>query len=142
MADRHFKFVIATPTGIVAEDEAESIIVPGSDGYLGILANHAPLMTSLEVGGITYRDTSGYDHILAVTDGFLEVSNNLVTIIADAAEIKEEIDLDRARHALERAKERMNQASDDPNIDIERARAALRRAKNRIEIAEGQRKIK
>jgi F-type H+-transporting ATPase subunit epsilon len=130
-----FKLTIATPSGWAADDEAESLTVPGIDGYLGILANHAPLMTAIGVGGLTYRDSSGYDHIFAVTDGFLEVSNNVVTIIADAAEDHKTIDVERAKKALERAQERLKQASVDPNIDVERARASYRRAMNRIKVA-------
>ncbi len=136
MADKTFKLLLATPAGWVARDDAESLIVPGVVGYLGILANHAPLMTAIGVGALTYRDATGYDHTLAVTDGFLEVSNNVVTIIADSAETAECIDIERARKALERAKARLEKAGTDPSIDVERARAAYRRAMNRIRIAE------
>lgn len=135
MADKTFKLMIATPTGWAARDDAESLIVPGKSGYLGILANHAPLMTEIGIGILTYRDSAGYDHTLAVTDGFLEVSNNIVTIIADSAETAESIDIERARRALQRAQERLQQASSDSSIDIERARTAYRRALNRIKIA-------
>jgi F-type H+-transporting ATPase subunit epsilon len=130
--------MIATPTGWAARSDAESLIAPGTEGYLGILANHSPLMTALGVGALQYRDSSGYDHTLALTEGFLEVSDNIVTIIADAAELKEAIDLERAKSALERAKDRLTAAATDHTIDIERARAAYRRALNRIRIAEGE----
>jgi F-type H+-transporting ATPase subunit epsilon len=133
-----FKLMLATPFGWVAKDDAESLIVPGVEGYLGILANHAPLMTALGIGALTYRDSSGYDHLLAVTEGFLEVSDNVVTIIADAAETKEKIDIERARRALERAEKGLKEAATSKDIDIERTRAAYRRAKNRIKIAEGK----
>ncbi len=131
-----FKLTIATQAGWAADDEAESLIVPGIDGYLGILANHAPLMTAIGIGQLTYRDITGYDHFLAVTDGFLEVSNNVVTIIADSAEQSDSIDIERAEKALERSKERLKKAVTDPAIDLERARAAYRRALNRIRVAE------
>jgi F-type H+-transporting ATPase subunit epsilon len=136
MADKKFKVTIATPTGVVVDTESESLLAPGTEGYLGILPNHAPLMTGLDVGLIRYRDLDNYDHYFAVTDGFLEVSNNIVTIIADACELSAEIDLERAKQSLERAQERLQQASTDSAIDTERARAAVRRAKNRIEVAE------
>jgi F-type H+-transporting ATPase subunit epsilon len=138
MADTAFKLMIATPVGWAARSDAVSLTVPGTEGYLGILANHAPLMTELGVGMLKYRDTDGYDHLFAVTEGFLEVSNNVVTIIADAAETREEIDIKRAQEALERAQKRLNDAANDPSIDISRARAAYKRAINRIKIAEGQ----
>ena len=131
-----FKLMLATPEGWAARDDAESLTVPGVDGYLGILANHAPLMTAVGIGCLTYRDSAGYDHIFAVTDGFLEVSKNVVTIIADTAELAENIDIGRAKSALERAKQRLEEASTNPDIDVERARAAYRRALNRIKIAE------
>jgi F-type H+-transporting ATPase subunit epsilon len=128
--------MIATLAGWVVRDDAESLIVPGVEGYLGILANHAPLMTAIGIGALTYRDSAGYDHVFAVTEGFLEVSRNIVTIIADTAEVADCIDIDRARAALERAQERLKDATTDPSIDVERARAAYRRALNRIKIAE------
>ncbi|MCX6645556.1 MAG: F0F1 ATP synthase subunit epsilon [bacterium] len=131
-----FNLTIATPAGWVADNEVESLIVPGIDGYLGILANHAPLMTAIDIGLLTYRDYAGYDHILAVTDGFFEVSNNKATIIADTAEEADHIDINRAKLALERAQHRLKIAVTDPSIDVERARAALRRAMNRIKVAE------
>jgi len=131
-----FKLMIATPEGWVARDDAESLVIPGIDGYLGILANHAPLMTAIGIGTLTYRDSAGYDHIFAVHDGFLEVSGNVVTIIADSAETADRIDIERAKSALDRAKQRLADATTHPDIDIERARAAYRRALNRIKIAE------
>ncbi len=138
MPGQLFKLMIATPSGWAARDDAESLIVPGVTGYLGILANHAPLMTALGIGKLSYRDNSGYDHLFAVTEGFLEVSDNVVTIIADSAETREDIDIDRARNALKRAEKRLEEASISPEIDIERARIAYRRALNRIRVAEGK----
>jgi F-type H+-transporting ATPase subunit epsilon len=131
-----FELILATPMGWAIRDDAESLIVPGVEGYIGILANHAPLMTAVDVGALTYRDSAGYDHVFAVTDGFLEVSHNRVTIIADTAEVADCIDINRARAALERAQDRLNKAGTDPTIDVERAREAYRRALNRIKVAE------
>ncbi len=131
-----FKLMLATLSGWVARDDAESLIVPGVEGYLGVLANHAPLMTAIGIGALTYRDSAGYEHLFAVTDGFLEVSGNVATIIADAAETADHIDIERARKALERAKKRLEQATSEPGIDVERARAAYRRALNRIKVAQ------
>ena len=131
-----FELILATPAGWAVRDDAESLIVPGVEGYLGILANHAPLMTAVDIGALTYRDSAGYDHVFAVTDGFLEVSHNRVTIIADAAEVADCIDIERAKAALERARERLRKATTDPTVDVERARDAYRRALNRIKVAE------
>ena len=138
MAQQTFKLTIATPTGWVTTDDVESLIVPGTEGYLGILADHAPMMTTIGIGVLVYRDSAGYDHVFAVTQGFLEVSDNVVTILADAAETKEQIDLQRAKEALKRAQERLEQAAaGDTRWDIQRARQAYQRALNRIQIAEG-----
>jgi F-type H+-transporting ATPase subunit epsilon len=137
---RTFSITLATPAGWAVRDDAESLIVPGTEGYFGILANHAPMMAAIGIGALAYRDSAGYDHVLAVTDGFLEVSDNVVTIIADSAEMQERIDIDRARRALERAKEHLKRAAAERGIDAERARAAYRRAMNRIEVAEGKHK--
>ena len=136
MADRLFKLMLASPDGWVTRDDAEYLVLPGVEGYLGILANHAPLMTAIGIGTMMYRDETGYEHILAIHDGFLEVSNNVATILADSAEEGTCIDLDRAQQALERSKLRLQEAADDPDIDSERARAAYRRALNRIKVCE------
>ncbi len=128
--------MLATPAGWVASDDAEYLVLPGVDGYLGILANHAPLMTAIGIGTMMYRYENCYEHNLAISDGFLEVSENVATIIADSAEAAEGIDIDRAQLALERAKAHLAEAGTDPDIDVERARAAYRRALNRIKVCE------
>ena len=136
MPGKTFQLNLATPAGWAVQVEAESLILPGVEGYLGILANHAPLMTAVGVGYLEYRDTANYDHIFAVTDGFLEVSNNVVTIICDSAEESDRIDLKRAEAALERAKKRLERAGTHTDTDTERARAAYQRALNRIKVAQ------
>jgi len=128
--------MLATPAGWAVKDDAESLILPSVEGYLGILANHAPMMTAVGVGYLEYRDSAGYDHMFAVTDGFLEVSNNVVTIICDTAEENDCIDIERAESALERAKERLERAGTQHAIDTQRARAAYLRAVNRLKVAQ------
>jgi F-type H+-transporting ATPase subunit epsilon len=109
------------------------VLAPGSDGYLGILANHAPLVTSLDIGLVNYTPAGGgQDQLFAVANGFLEVSNNKVSILADSAESWDEIDLERAQEAVKRAEERLSIM--DESVDIERAQIALKRALNRIRI--------
>lgn len=127
-----YTLTIVTPEEVVFEDEVVSIVAPGSEGYLGILTDHAPLITALVPGKLTVKDKGGKESVFSLSGGFLEVSNNVATVLADAVEPKEEIDVERARQALERAKERLQTKSQE--IDVARAQAALSRALNRIKV--------
>lgn len=127
-----YKLSIVTPEKKFYEDEVNSIIAPGSLGYLGILTDHAPLITELVSGKLTVKDTKGQEKIFAISGGFLEVLKNNVTILADSIEPVEDIDMGRAEAALKRAKERLK--SKDEDIDKPRAEFALTRALNRIKI--------
>jgi len=128
-----FKVNIVTPEKVAWEAEAVSVILPGSDGYLGIWANHAPLVTGLLPGVISIKlDESGSARYLACSGGFLEVSHNEVNIMIDACEEADAIDVDRARAALERAKERLS--SRDAEVDKERAMIARDRAEARLKV--------
>src|SRR6202030_4742742 len=93
-----FQLEIVTPEKVVVKDVAEEIQIPGKDGYLGILPGHAPLITELAVGEITYRK-GGQTHYLAVAWGFAEVLPDRVTILAETAERPQEIDGARARQS-------------------------------------------
>lgn len=128
-----YKLSIVTTERIVYEDNVASIIAPGSVGYLGILTNHAPIITSLMPGKLTVKDSSGKEILFAITGGFLENSGNICSILADAAEFASDIDLERAKSALERARQRIRDAAG--NIDIPRARSAYERARARIDVA-------
>src|SRR3954464_9670571 len=100
-----FELEIVTPEKKVVETAAEEIQIPGKNGYLGILPGHAPLITELSVGEITFRENPTEQH-LAVAWGFAEVLPNKVTILAASAERPSDINLDRARKAKERAEQR------------------------------------
>ena len=132
MADT-FQLEIVTPEKKVVETPAAEIQIPGKNGYLGILPGHAPLITELSVGEITYRD-GGEEQRLAVAWGFAEVLPDKVTILAETAERPSEIDVERARKAKERAEKRLS--SGDTNVDVERALNALHKAETRLEVAE------
>jgi F-type H+-transporting ATPase subunit epsilon len=127
-----FRLSVVTPERVIYEEDVASIIAPGEVGYLGIMSNHAPIITSLKPGKLTVKDGSGKEINLAVSGGFLENSSNTCTILADSAEFAEQIDLERARESLKRAKQRISNAAGD--IDLPRARAAYERAKNRLMI--------
>lgn len=130
-----FKLSIVTPVKVFYEAEIASLIVPGECGYLGILSNHAPLITALTPGVLTIRDHLDSTIELAVTGGFLEVSNNRATALTDAVEYLTEIDLRRAQAALERARKRVAGLYTDEETDLDRTQRALRRALNRIDLA-------
>ncbi len=137
MADT-FKLEIVTPEKKVVETAAEEIQIPAKNGYLGVLPGHAPLITELAVGEITFRGSSGAgsnsnDQRLAVAWGFAEVLPDKVTILAETAERPSEIDVARASKSKERAEQRL--ASGDTTVDVERALDALHRAETRLEVA-------
>jgi F-type H+-transporting ATPase subunit epsilon len=127
-----FQLEIVTPAKLVVKDVAEEAQIPGLNGYLGILPGHAPLITELAVGTITYRSGAA-EHTLAVAWGFAEVLPDKVTILAETAEHPLEIDVERARKAKDRAEQRLK--SNDPKIDFDRAEDALQRAETRIKVA-------
>lgn len=128
-----FNLSIVTPEKIFYENEVASLIAPGIEGYLGVLTNHAPLITAITPGKVTVKDGSEEEIILSVSEGFLEVSANTATLLVDAAEFASDIDTERAREAMERARKRM--VDEAGNIDIPRLRRAIERAKSRIRIA-------
>ena len=127
-----FQLEIVTPEKQVVSDTAEEVQIPGKKGYLGILPGHAPLITELAVGEIVYRK-DGQPQYLSVAWGFAEVLPTKVTILAEAAERPEEIDVPRAQEARERAKERLK--SQDTSTDYGRALYALKRAEVRLDVA-------
>ncbi len=131
MADT-FEFEIVTPEKLVVRDVAEEMQIPAKNGYIGVLPGHAPLITELAVGEITYRN-AGTTGVLSVAWGFAEVLPTKVTILAESAEKPEEIDVPRAQEAKKRAEERLQGGQSD--IDYSRALNALHRAETRLEVA-------
>lgn len=127
---------ILTAERTVYSGGATMVLAPGVEGQLGILPNHAPLMTLLQAGELLLR-TDSEEIFMAVTGGFLEVAANRVTILADACERAEEIDEERAAEARRRAQERL--MSRGGGVDLERAVASLRRAEVRLKAARRKR---
>jgi F-type H+-transporting ATPase subunit epsilon len=130
-----FPLDIVTPERTVLSDTATSLQVPASTGSLGILAGHAPLVAELGVGECVVRTATGATQTLAIAGGFVEVSRQKVTVLADTAEFSHEIDVDRAEASLSRARELL--ASVQGGTDRSQANEALRRAQARIRIARG-----
>jgi F-type H+-transporting ATPase subunit epsilon len=126
------QLVVVTPVVQLLSESVTEVQMPGADGYLGVLPGHAPLITELGVGELTYRTTGGQSGLLAVLRGFAEVLGNRVSVLADMAERAEDIDLNRAKEALKRAQERIAKGGD--NIDWDRASLALQRALIRVQV--------
>lgn len=128
---------IVTPDRKVFEDEVQMVIVRGAAGDLGILAGHVPLATTLKIAPVRAKYPDGSVKNIAVSGGFIEVKPNKVIILAETAELPEEIDLDRAERARQRAEQRLGQPGD---IDQARAELALQRALTRIEAVKESRR--
>jgi F-type H+-transporting ATPase subunit epsilon len=130
-----FELEIVTPDKMVVKDVAEEMQIPGKDGYLGILPGHAPLISELAVGEITYKSSGATKHI-SVAWGFAEVLPTKVTILAETAERPEEIDVARAQKAKERCERELKSGATD--LDYDKVQAALERAETRIDVAKKQ----
>lgn len=129
------KVSVVTPDGPVYESDVEMVITKATSGELGILPGHIPLVAPLEIGAVRLLN-GGKTEYVAVTGGFVEVRDGQVTILAQAAEKAEDIDVDRALQAKERAESRLSETS-QTNVDHKRAELALRRAINRINVSRG-----
>ena len=129
---------IVTAERLVSSDQVDVVVAPGIDGELGILPNHAPLLTVLKPGEIrVVKD--GEESYIAVSGGFLEVMANKVTILADTAEHASELDVQRAEEALTRAQEQVTSAASD--ADLASALASIRRSQARMKVARRRRRV-
>ena len=132
MAGDSMQLVVVTPVRQLLSESVTEVQLPGADGYLGVLPGHAPLITELGIGELTYRTAGGQTGLLAVIRGFAEVLPDRVSVLAETAERAEEIDISRAKEALKRAQELI--AKGGENVDSHRASAALQRALVRIQV--------
>lgn len=123
---------VVSPERKVLEETVDEVVLPGSEGYLGVLPGHAPLLTGVKSGELGFRDGERWLHAF-VSGGFAEVLPNRVSILADVGERAEEIDSQRAAAARGRAEDRLKHPSED--VDWDRARAALQRALARLQVA-------
>ncbi|MCH7948807.1 MAG: ATP synthase F1 subunit epsilon [candidate division Zixibacteria bacterium] len=129
-----FQLSIVTPEKVVFEGQVVSLLVPGMEGYLGVLSNHAPLITALQPGRIEFQDDQDKIQIFSVSGGFVEVSGNRATLLADTAEHCEEIDIDRAQTALQKALKALQDKEKAGQVSTPEAKEAARRAANRVRI--------
>jgi F-type H+-transporting ATPase subunit epsilon len=133
------QLVIVTPEKQLFSGNVDSVTVPSSQGYLGILPGHAPLLAELGIGNISYQ-IGGQTEFLFCSWGFAEVLPDRVVVLAQAAEAASAIDVNRAEQAKQRAEKRLG--SKDPNLDFARAELALLRAISRLDIARNQRPMR
>ena len=136
MAD-NFLLEVVTPHRLVLSQEVEEMTAPGVEGEFGVLPGHIPFFTTLKVGELAYRAGKEKGH-MAVTWGFAEVLSDRVTILAEAAELAPEIDVERAKRAKERAEKRLKQLSSEDK-EFYSSMAALERAMNRITVSSRRR---
>jgi F-type H+-transporting ATPase subunit epsilon len=124
---------VVAPDRAVLEETVQSVILPGSQGYLGVLQGHEPTITSLKAGYLEYQDPNSQRHYVAVSGGFAEILPNKISVLADSAERSTEIDLASAEAELERARTALR--GDNSTMGREQAVAELEKAMNRIKVA-------
>jgi len=140
MLPETLELTVVTPERQLLQETTVAVEIPGLDGQLGILPGHAPLITELGIGELTFRKVNAAQSALfCIIRGFAEVLPDRVTVLAETAERAEEIDLSRAEAALERARKRL--ASNDTTVDWDRATIALQRALIRIQVAKKYRGV-
>ena len=128
----HLMLELVTPDRAIAREMVDEVQIPGSEGYLGILPGHIPLLTTLQVGELRFRQGDEKYYVL-VAFGFAEILPDRVTILAQIAERAEDIDVSRAREAERRSRQRLESAA--ANMDLERARISLMKSLIRLQVA-------
>ncbi|WP_126428845.1 F0F1 ATP synthase subunit epsilon [Brevibacillus marinus] len=124
---------VVTPERVVYSGEVKMVIARGVVGDLGILPNHMPLVTPLKIAPVRVKTEGDKETQIAVSGGFMEVRGDKVTVLAEAAELPDQIDVERAKAALARAEQRLNERH--PDLDIQRAELALQRARVRLQVS-------
>lgn len=132
----NIRLEVVTPEKAVVSEDAQIVMAPGSLGEFGVLIGHTPFLTTLKTGAIKYVDAAGKDRFVFVSGGFVEALPDRVTVLAESAERRRDIDAARAKASLERAQKRLGRQSSEIDIDFTRARAALERALHRIRLIE------
>ena len=125
---------IVTPDRALVREEVDEVVVPGAEGELGVLPGHTPLLATLKVGELWYRQGQE-KHFLAIAFGFVEVLPDRVTVLAQVAERAQDIDIERAERAKRRAEERLEKPSAQTDLDFERARIAMMKSLIRLQVA-------
>jgi F-type H+-transporting ATPase subunit epsilon len=129
-----FLLELVTPERILFSEEVQAVRAPGINGSFGVLARHAPLLTELTTGLIKLTLANGFESFIATSGGFMEVTRHKVIILADAAELSEDIDIEKARAAADRARKLLEVP--DSSIDAEAVRKELEHAENLVRVAQ------
>jgi F-type H+-transporting ATPase subunit epsilon len=132
----NIRLEVVTPEKAVVSEDAQIVMAPGSLGEFGVLIGHTPFLTTLKTGAIKYTDAAGKERFVFVSGGFVEALPDRVTVLAESAERRRDIDAARAKSSLERAEKRLTGHSPDVDMDFTRAKAALERALHRIRLIE------
>ncbi len=129
----NIRLEVVTPQKEVVNEEVQIVVSPGELGQFGVLVGHTPFMTALQVGTVRYNDAQGEEHCVFVSGGFAEALPDKVTVLAESAERRSDIDIERAQSAQARAEKRLESSGED--IDYLRAKLALQRAVHRVALA-------
>ena len=132
----NIKLEVVTPEKSVVSVEAQIVMPPGSLGEFGVLIGHTPFLTTLKIGTIRYKDAGGTEKYVFVNSGFAEALPDKVTVLAESAERRKDIDVERAKAAMERAEKRLAEDRSKEDIDFNRAKIALARAVERVKLSE------
>ncbi len=134
MADKHIRLEVVTPERIVVDEPVQIVMAPGILGEFGVLSGHTPFLTTLKVGMLHYDDAGGNERFVFINGGFAEALADKVTVLAESAEKRQNIDKERAQASMDRAEKRLSEQSEEIDLDYLRAKAALERAVNRLKI--------
>lgn len=132
---QQIRLEVVTPSGAKVDEDVDIVNAPGYGGDFGVLANHAPFLSTIKIGTLTYENGNKRESLM-VSGGFCEVSNNKITFLVESAEVGSEIDVERAMRAKERAEKRLAQAAQhEDDFNRSRAEIALQRALARLKVA-------
>lgn len=132
---QQIRLEVVTPSGAKVNEDVDIVNAPGHGGDFGVLANHAPFLSTIKIGTLTYENGNKRESLM-VSGGFCEVSNNKITFLVESAEVGSEIDVERAMRAKERAEKRLARAAQDKDdFNRNRAEIALQRALARLKVA-------
>ena len=132
---QQIRLEVVTPSGARVNEDVDIVNAPGYGGDFGVLANHAPFLSTIKIGTLTYENGKKRESLM-ISGGFCEVSNNKITFLVESAEVGSEIDVERAMRAKERAERRLAQAAQQTdNFNRRRAEIALQRALARLKVA-------